>query len=49
MAVKKGETISGEIYVAPNKKNKRDLDIEIDFELKGELSQVKEHDSYRMC
>lgn len=49
LAVKKGEVIKGEIECRPNKKNHRDLDIEISFQFEGEHCTVSETDAYHMC
>ena len=38
----KGQTLEGEIFVTPNHKNPRDMDIEIDYKFKG---TYKEYDA----
>ncbi|OWF54197.1 protein arginine N-methyltransferase 1-like isoform X1 [Mizuhopecten yessoensis] len=48
LTVKKGEELFGTIALEPNKKNTRDLDIKIDVDFKGELSEMNESMSYRM-
>merc|ERR1711953_1602382 len=48
MTVKNGEVISGEFNMEPNKRNKRDLDINIKYEFEGELMSQNDSQSYRM-
>ena len=43
------DVIEGTIDIAPNASNERDLDIEIEYEMKGEHMQVAESMKYRMC
>lgn len=45
---KKNEEIFGTFQMCPNAKNNRDLDFKIDIEFKGELSQIRESNTYRM-
>lgn len=49
VAVKEGEEMSGQFTLGPNKVNPRDLDITIDYKLKGALIQVEDSHSYMMC
>lgn len=50
LTVRAGETITGSLVCAPNKKNPRDLDIDISFQFSGEHNdEVNETYSYRMC
>ncbi|GLC35726.1 Protein arginine N-methyltransferase 1 [Pleodorina starrii] len=44
----KGETITGVLHCKPNDKNPRDLDIQIEYEFKGERGEAKNTQSYRM-
>ena len=45
-----GDAIIGEISVAPNAKNNRDLDIVIEYSVTGSASDnKKERIEYRMC
>ncbi|XP_014100865.1 protein arginine N-methyltransferase 1 [Bactrocera oleae] len=48
LTVKKGEEIVGTFKMKPNERNNRDLDFVIDVQFKGELSDVHEHNTYRM-
>lgn len=48
VTLQENESIEGQISVAPNQRNPRDLDIVIDYEAKGE-QPVKERREYRMC
>jgi len=48
ITAKKGEEISGTFTMKPNSKNKRDLDIAIDVEFKGELGELTESNKYHM-
>lgn len=49
MAMAQDEKISGTISVAPNKSNKRDLDVSISFNLDGKHSKISESNHYKMC
>ena len=44
----KGEEIYGVFKLKPNTRNVRDLDIEIDVDFQGELSQISEKNKYKM-
>ena len=44
----KGEEIYGVFKLKPNTRNVRDLDIEIDVDIQGELSQISEKNKYKM-
>ena len=46
--VKSGEEIVGTLTCAPNKRNNRDLDINIKYESKGERP-VSDEIQYKMC
>ncbi|GAA5990766.1 hypothetical protein JCM10908_000006 [Rhodotorula pacifica] len=48
VTLQQGESIEGQISVAPNQRNPRDLDIVIDYEAKGQHA-VKERREYRMA
>ncbi|KAG0654569.1 Protein arginine N-methyltransferase 1 [Rhodotorula mucilaginosa] len=48
VTLQQGESIEGQITVAPNQRNPRDLDIVIDYEAKGQHA-VKERREYRMA
>lgn len=48
VTIQGGEIISGNFDVKQNKRNKRDLDIELSFEFDGELMSVKDTVAYRM-
>lgn len=48
VTAKKGEEIFGVFSCKPNARNIRDLDLELEFEFKGELSQVKNQHKYKM-
>lgn len=48
MTVKKNEEIFGEITVAPNKKNERDLDFTIAVKFDGEICNLEEENKYTM-
>lgn len=48
ITAKKGEEIMGKFSMQPNEKNNRDLDFVIDVTFKGECSEVKECNTYRM-
>ena len=43
-----GETVSGVLKCRPNPKNRRDLDIEIDYEFAGKLMAVKRTQPFRL-
>merc|ERR1719431_1936091 len=44
----KGEELYGKFRLRPNDRNVRDLDLEVDIEFQGELSQVSEKNKYKM-
>jgi len=44
----KGEKINGTFKLAPNPKNDRDLDFELDFQIKGDSCQTQFKSEYRM-
>lgn len=48
LSVKSGEEITGVFKCAPNAKNPRDLDIELDVKFSGSVSQLDAHMEYRM-
>jgi len=48
VTVNKGEEISGVFSMRPNEKNNRDLDIGIEVDFAGELSEVKHKFNYKM-
>lgn len=48
LTVKRGEEIFGVFTCSPNPRNVRDLDFEIEFDFKGELSEAKNHHKYKM-
>ncbi|RIB22605.1 S-adenosyl-L-methionine-dependent methyltransferase [Gigaspora rosea] len=48
ITIKSGETVNGTLTCAPNKKNNRDLDIEIFYEFSGEASSCSETCRYKM-
>jgi len=48
ITIKNGETITGTLSCAPNKRNNRDLDIEIFYEFKGEASSCSEACKFKM-
>jgi len=48
LTVKCGEEISGEFNIHQNKRNKRDLDITLQYEFEGEVMSAKETNSYKM-
>lgn len=48
LTVNQGEVVEGTISVRPNQKNHRDLDIDIGYQLDGELPG-KGQLSYKMC
>ncbi|CAG8586111.1 8123_t:CDS:2 [Paraglomus brasilianum] len=48
ITVEKGEIIKGTVTCAPNKKNNRDLDIEIAFDFHGSVCSVSEVCKYKM-
>ncbi|KAJ3222513.1 Protein arginine N-methyltransferase 1 [Clydaea vesicula] len=49
LTLKKGETVEGELSVAPNGKNERDLDICISYKWKGEYGTGEDTMEYKMC
>lgn len=50
LAVSKDDVIEGTISIQPNKTNERDLDIEIEYGMKGEIMTVEgELMQYKMC
>lgn len=48
LTVKQGEVLTGTIECAPNAKNPRDLDIVIEYQFDGEITQSSQRMSYRM-
>jgi len=48
MTIQYNEVISGQFTVKQNARNKRDLDIELDYDFEGELMKVKDKNCYRM-
>ena len=46
ITAKKGEVINGIFRMKPNKRNKRDMDVEIDIDFKGEVSNFTEKNKY---
>merc|ERR1719318_596130 len=48
LTVKCGEEISGEFNIHQNKRNKRDLDISLQYEFEGEVMSAKETNNYKM-
>lgn len=48
LTIKQGEQLSGLISLAPNTKNKRDLDFTITYNFEGELMRVNLKQSYHM-
>merc|ERR1712008_241642 len=44
----KGEELYGKFRLRPNDRNVRDLDLEVDIEFQGELSQISEKNKYKM-
>lgn len=48
LTVKKNENCFGVFKLKPNERNNRDLDFSIEINFKGELSQVREVNHYRM-
>ena len=48
LAVCEGESIVGTLECVPNKKNRRDLDIVIDYEFKGKNMESSDRLVYRM-
>jgi len=48
LTVKCGEEISGEFNIHQNKRNKRDLDITLQYEFEGEVMSAKETNNYKM-
>lgn len=48
LTIKNNEMISGEFSLNQNKRNKRDLDIELKYQFEGELMASKDENHYRM-
>lgn len=48
ITIKAGEMINGEFTVKQNKRNKRDLDLEIKYDFEGELMSSSATHEYRM-
>lgn len=48
LTIKHGEQIYGEFSIEQNKRNKRDLDISLQYEFEGEVMKMKETNKYRM-
>lgn len=48
LSICKGETLTGTMTVAPNKKNPRDVDITLKYSLNGQHCQASRTQSYRM-
>jgi len=48
LTIKNGEMISGDFSINQNKRNKRDLDIELSYQFEGELMSNKDTHRYRM-
>ena len=48
LTVKSGEEINGEFNIHQNKRNKRDLDISLQYQFDGEVMSAKESNSYKM-
>lgn len=48
LTVKKGEEINGVFKMKPNERNNRDLDFNIEIDFKGEHSELREINTYRM-
>jgi len=48
LVVKKGEVMKGTFECKPNSDNHRDLDIELEIEFDGKLTQTKFTQSYRL-
>uniref|UniRef100_A0A8R1HK24 type I protein arginine methyltransferase n=1 Tax=Caenorhabditis japonica TaxID=281687 RepID=A0A8R1HK24_CAEJA len=48
LTVKKGEEITGNFSVAPNKRNERDLDFNVKIKFDGVVSQLEEDNIYTM-
>ena len=46
ITAKKGEQINGTFKMKPNKKNNRDMDVEIDVSHKGEVGEFEEENKY---
>lgn len=44
----KGEMIEGEFEIKPNKRNKRDLDLKINFEFHGDKMSITDSHAYKM-
>merc|ERR1739848_640807 len=48
ITIRQGEEINGTFNIVQNKRNKRDLDIEVDYQFEGEVMSSKESNSYKM-
>jgi len=48
ITIRQGEEINGTFNIVQNKRNKRDLDIEVGYQFEGEVMSSKESNSYKM-
>jgi len=48
LTIKNGELINGDFKIEQNKRNKRDLDISLNYQFEGELMAMKDTHHYRM-
>lgn len=48
ITVKHGEIIKGDFVIKPNERNKRDLDLEINYDFSGELMTLTDKHTYKM-
>jgi len=48
ITIKYGEMIKGEFVIKPNQRNKRDLDLSINYEFSGELMSCTDSHAYKM-
>merc|ERR1712048_220195 len=48
ITIKYGEMIKGDFIIKPNKRNKRDLDLEINYDFTGELMSLSDNHAYKM-
>merc|ERR1719153_1858961 len=48
LTIKNGELINGDFSIEQNKRNKRDLDISLNYQFEGELMAMKDTHHYRM-
>ena len=48
ITAKKGEVISGVFRMTPNKRNVRDMDVEIDIDFKGIIGEYIEKSKYKI-